>query len=482
MIALAQLLNYLYNIKCSELLFIDKDIGFFLESQKTMLENNNNVLFDNSKPNADQTNSFILSNGSELFLTDLQWDLLHKLGISLGKVSIDTSDIRKPQSSLSITHFVDIALESLLSINQTKIHEMFKKMFITSESLFLVKSSIIKTIEDALYSCMNKTRNKKNPRKPQENILNLKLNYTSFAHQIGNVVFDTWASSQVTLNKITLDLRSGYISYKNIGHLNINDNALLEDIYKALLKKDYKAFGIICNNFLNIQDKKIIKLLITVFEYLLYKHYKSHLITNPIILQMALNHFSDFKVAAVILIEYKKAMISLGSCILEHLTQAGLFIESSPSHTKDNTKLRLVSEDIARNLFANARLTKAFLTHSNISYLKKELAKQEKSINHDAYNIIYEQHYNRVQPHKDLTLVISNSNTLDNIKQTYFSIDREYLSVYLYILMRTLVEKQWPDVVNYFNMFKIDINAIKNLSNENVFQKDFNAIVKGCLD
>ena len=54
------------------------------------------------------------------------------------------------------------------------------------------------------------------------------------ANQVGTVVFDTWVSSQTVLNRITLDLRVGYISYKNIGHLNFKDNALLEDIYKEI--------------------------------------------------------------------------------------------------------------------------------------------------------------------------------------------------------------------------------------------------------
>lgn len=81
-----------------------------------------------------------------------------------------------------------------------------------------------------------------------------------------------------------------------------------------------------------------------------------------------------------------------------------------------------------------------------------------------------------------MTLVVANPDTLDNLKQTYFSIDREYLSIYLYILTRTLVEQKCPDIVNYFNMFNIGINAIKNLSIDDVFQKDFNSIVNWCLD
>lgn len=140
-------------------------IVYFRVLKKEMFMFKEGVLFNNSKTIRDLTNAFILSDYTELYLSDEKCNLLHKLNISLGKISIETDKIRKSQSFLSISSFVDCAIKTLLSLNQTTMHEVFKTMFSTNNDIFIIKSSIIKTIEETLYSALNKDENKNKKKK-----------------------------------------------------------------------------------------------------------------------------------------------------------------------------------------------------------------------------------------------------------------------------------------------------------------------------
>ena len=173
-------------------------------------------------------------------------------------------------------------------------------------------------------------------------------------------------------------------------------------------------------------------------------------------------------------------MIDLGSCISQQLIACNLFEKNPSIYKGQGITLNIVDANILLNLFNKAHYVKPILTHTNIPNLKSHNEKQKEPS--DIYAMLIEQHYNKVHSNNDISITVTNPETLKNLNYTKYSVDRKYLQKLLMFLERLFTGREMSDVIKYFHMFKIDIEAISKLSQNTAFVNDLALIIDCAFD
>ena len=161
-------------------------------------------------------------------------------------------------------------------------------MFDDDKGRDLLVGGVSRTIEDLCFR--NITENK--------NLSKVTLKYTSFCHHLGVTVFNIFCSLHPSLKSVTKNFSVGNISYKNLLASSFENLQLLDNIFKAILDNDDKAFNLICSTAFDIpiHFTRIFNLLKVVFRYYLLVSFQRHHIANPEIKNLALALFKDHKI------------------------------------------------------------------------------------------------------------------------------------------------------------------------------------------